>query len=49
MPLPIKIALDAMKKSIDKTNPYRRIEWAIALLEEMSKDKEQLEVIFWGH
>ncbi len=48
-PVPIKKVMEAMRKTIDKNEPYRRLEWAIALLESMSKDTEELEVMFYGH
>lgn len=48
-PAPIKEVLKAMRESMDKTHPYRRLVWAEALLSKMAKDPEGLEVIFWGH
>ena len=48
-PMPIGKVLKAMKASIDKDDPYRRLAWAIALLESMAKDSEGLEVLFYGH
>jgi hypothetical protein len=32
-----------------KEGEYRHIDWAIALLESMKDDKEELEVLFYGH
>lgn len=47
-PVPVKDVLAAMKQSADATK-YRRLIWAIALLESMSTDPEDLEVMFFGH
>lgn len=46
--VPIKKVLDAMKQT-EGAKTYRRLVWAIALLEAMASDEEQLEVMFWGH
>jgi len=46
---PIKGCLEAMKQSHNPSDPYRRFEWALALLESMEKDPEALEVVFYGH
>lgn len=47
-PVPIVTVLEALKK--DNTNdPYRRFAWAIALLESMKDDKEELSVLIYGH
>jgi len=48
-PMPIKEVLAAMKKSLIKNDPYRRLVWAIALLEAMQDDGEDLRVLFYGH
>lgn len=48
-PVPVRYVLDAMKTVQDKDDPYRRLTWAIALLEAMKDDSEQLEVLFYGH
>lgn len=48
-PVPVKSVLQAMESSRVETDPYRRTEWAIALLSVMAKDPENLEVMFWGH
>jgi len=48
-PVPIKDALKALKASEDKSAPYRRATWAIALLESMVGDPEELGVMFYGH
>jgi hypothetical protein len=49
LPVPVKTVLHAMKASQRKSEPYRRLAWAIALLEAMKDDAENLEVIFYGH
>lgn len=47
-PVPVKEVLAAMKQSED-AKTYRRLIWAIALLESMAEDREGLEVLFYGH
>lgn len=47
-PVPVKEVLAAMKQSAD-AKTYRRLIWAIALLESMAEDREGLEVLFYGH
>jgi hypothetical protein len=47
-PVPIKDVLDAMKAS-EGAQTYRRLVWAIALLEAMVKDSENLQVLFYGY
>lgn len=47
-PVPVKEVLAAMKLSED-AKTYRRLIWAIALLESMVEDSEGLEVLFYGH
>lgn len=47
-PVPVKEVLEAMKQSED-AKTYRRLIWAIALLESMAEDREGLEVLFYGH
>jgi hypothetical protein len=46
-PIPLAEVLEAMKAS-RKAEPFRRIEWAIALLEAMANDGE-MAVMFFGH
>lgn len=48
-PMPVAEVLAAMKKSISRSDPYRRLLWAIALLESMKDDAEGLQVLFYGH
>jgi hypothetical protein len=50
-PVPIAEVLAALKKenSIAGQNKYRRVLWAIALLEAMVDDPEGLSVLFYGH
>ena len=48
-PVPVAKVLKAMKASIDPQEPYRRLEWAIALLESMVNDSEEIQVLFYGH
>lgn len=45
---PLKTVLKAMQSTED-AKTYRRLVWAIALLKSMSKDGEQLEVLFYGY
>lgn len=49
-PVPLKEVLAAMKQHEDASS-YRRLKWAIALLEEMAKDgdADELQVLFFGH
>lgn len=47
-PIPIKIVLEALKKD-NAEEEYRRYTWAIALLESMADDSENLKVMFYGH
>ena len=47
-PVPVTEVLEAMKQT-ESTATYRRLQWAVALLEEMAKDPDQLEVLFYGH
>lgn len=48
IPLPIGTVLEALQKDV-KTDDYRRFKWAMALLEAMKDDKEQLSVLLYGH
>lgn len=47
-PQPIETVLSVLKKEA-KTDSYRRIGWAIALLEAMKDDPEELTVLCYGH
>lgn len=48
-PVPIRDVLAALQADPDATT-YRRIKWAIGLLEEMVQDKEDdISVVFFGH
>lgn len=47
-PVPILTVLEALKKD-NEYDPYRRFTWAIALLESMKDDKEELYVLIYGH
>ena len=47
-PIPIKTVVEALRKD-SKSGPYRRFEWALALLEAMQDDQEKLEVMIYGH
>jgi len=47
-PIPISVVLEALKKDYQESE-YRRFKWAIALLESMAEDKEELSVLFYGH
>ncbi len=47
-PIPIQDALDALRKDNER-DPYRRFKWAVALLESMAEDSENLFVISWGY
>ncbi len=47
-PIPVKKVLDALRGDA-KNEDYRRLKWAIALLESMENDKEELEVLIYGH
>ena len=47
----LNVVLDAIKELQEENGdePYRRFDWAIALLESMSKGKEELEVLLVGY
>jgi hypothetical protein len=47
-PVIIKTVLDALRKDSERED-YRRFKWAIALLESMEKDSENLQVLFYGY
>jgi len=47
-PIPIQDALDALRKD-EERDPYRRFKWAVALLEAMADDTENLMVVAWGY
>lgn len=47
-PLPIKAVCDAVTKDIANSD-YRRLKWALGLLEAMEDDPEGLEVLITGH
>jgi len=47
-PVPVKDVLEAMK-SVEDAQTYRRLVWAIALLEAMAKDPANLQVLFYGY
>ncbi len=47
-PIPIKEVVEALRKDTKKDD-YRRFKWALALLESMQNDKEDLTVLFYGH
>lgn len=47
-PVPIITVLEALKKD-NENDQYRRFTWAIALLESMKYDKEELSVLIYGH
>lgn len=49
-PVSLKQVLKSIKEVQQaESEPYRRFTWAIALLESMAQDGEDLEVLFWGH
>lgn len=47
-PINIKTVLVALRKDSERED-YRRFKWAIALLESMEKDSENLQVLFYGY
>lgn len=47
-PIPIRDFLAVAKADAD-ANTYRRLKWAIALLESMADDKENLSILAFGH
>jgi len=46
-PVPIKEVISALEK--DDYQDYRRAQWALALLNAMKDDSEELEVIIYGY
>lgn len=48
-PVPVKEVCAALSQELSEGEDYRRFVWALALLNSMKNDSEQLEVIFWGH
>jgi hypothetical protein len=47
--VPVKEVLKALQDQQKAEGPYRRYNWAIALLKSMVKDPDGLEVLFFGH
>lgn len=47
-PVPVGKVLEALKKS-HKKGSYRRTDWGRALLAELEKDPQGVEIIFYGH
>ena len=47
----LNVVLSAIREqqALNGDEPYRRFDWAISLLESMSKGKEELEVLLVGH
>ena len=48
VPQPISVVLEVLKKDAENDD-YRRLKWAIALLESMKDDDENLSVWIYGH
>lgn len=46
--IPLEIVLDALYAD-QENDPYRRFKWAIALLEAMQDDLENLEIVLYGY
>jgi hypothetical protein len=47
-PVQLQVVIDALKKDIEKDD-YRRFKWALALLESMVDDRENLTCLIFGH
>lgn len=47
-PIPIQDVINALRMDA-KTDNYRRIHWALALLEAMVIDNENFSVVLWGY
>lgn len=47
-PVPIADVVEALRADM-KVSDYRRDRWAMALLESMVNDSENLSVLLWGH
>ena len=47
-PISIGVVIEALKKDI-QADEYRRFDWALALLESISKSEPEAEVLFYGY